>query len=74
MMLDRETSCLIFLAVALREAVGSTSLTAERTNYERGIAHARTLLGDAIFAVALAEGRTMTPEQVLAEKESAGIQ
>ena len=37
-----------------------------RTEYEQAIAAARTQLGEHTFAAAWAEGRTMTPEQVLA--------
>jgi predicted ATPase/class 3 adenylate cyclase len=60
---------LVGAAASLREAIGSIPLPAERTNYERGIAFARTQLGEEVFAAALAEGRTMTPEQVLAAQE-----
>ena len=60
---------LVGAATSLREAIGSIPLPAERTNYERGIAFARTQLGEEVFAAALAEGRTMTPEQVLAAQE-----
>jgi predicted ATPase len=60
---------LVGAAAALREAIGSIPLPAERTNYERGIGYARTQLGEEVFAAALAEGRTMTPEQVLAAQE-----
>ena len=37
-----------------------------RADYERSVAAARTQLGEQAFASAWAEGRTMTPEQVLA--------
>lgn len=37
----------------------------EWTNYERSLAEVRTQLGEQAFAVAWAEGRTMTPEQAL---------
>jgi predicted ATPase/class 3 adenylate cyclase len=60
---------LVGAAAALRETIGSIPLPAERTNYERGIGYARTQLGEEVFAAALAEGRTMTPEQVLAAQE-----
>ncbi|HZU00201.1 MAG TPA: tetratricopeptide repeat protein [Ktedonobacteraceae bacterium] len=60
---------LVGAAAALREAIGSIPLPAERTNYERGIAFARTQLGEDAFVAALAEGRAMTPEQVLAAQE-----
>jgi len=57
---------LVGAAAALREAIGSIPLPAERTDYERGIAYARTQLGEKAFAAAMAEGRTMTPEHALA--------
>ena len=60
---------LVGAAAALREAIGSTPLPVERTDYERGIAYAHTQLGDEAFAAALAEGRTMAPEQALAAHE-----
>ncbi len=60
---------LVGAASALREAIGSTPLPAERTNYERGIGYARTQLGEEVFTSALAEGRAMTPEQVLTVQE-----
>ena len=60
---------LIGAAAAFREAIGSTPLPAERTNYHRGIVHARAQLGEEAFTAALAEGRTMTPEQALAAQE-----
>ncbi len=44
-----------------------------RTSAERAQAMARTQLGDEVFTQALAEGRTMTPEQILAAQESAAI-
>jgi predicted ATPase/DNA-binding CsgD family transcriptional regulator len=64
---------LVGAAEALREAIGSIPLPAERSNYERGIAYARTQLGEKAFAAALAEGRTMTPQQVLTAQEPATI-
>ncbi len=41
-----------------------------RTSVERAQTTARTQLGDEVFAQALAEGRTMTPEQILAAQKS----
>jgi len=60
---------LVGAAEAFREAIGAIPQPAERSNYERGLAYARSQLGEKAFAKALAEGRTMTPEQVLAVQE-----
>jgi len=40
-----------------------------RPAYERAVARVRAHLGEPVFASAWAKGRTMTPEQVLAEEE-----
>ena len=53
-------------AVALREAVGVPIPFVERADYERSVSAARTQLGEATFAAAWAQGRTMTPEQAFA--------
>jgi predicted ATPase/DNA-binding CsgD family transcriptional regulator len=53
-------------AAALREAVGVPIPFVERADYERSVSAARTQLGEATFAAAWAQGRTMTPEQVFA--------
>ena len=53
-------------AEALREALGTPLPPVDRTLYQRAVAAARTLAGEQAFAVAWAEGRTMSPEQVLA--------
>ncbi len=52
-------------AEALREAWGVSFSTVERAAYERSVAVARSHLGEKAFAAAWAEGRSMTPEQVL---------
>jgi predicted ATPase/class 3 adenylate cyclase/DNA-binding CsgD family transcriptional regulator len=52
-------------AESLRDALGSPIPPVERAFYERSFAATRTQLGEKIFAAAWAEGRTMTPEQVL---------
>jgi predicted ATPase/class 3 adenylate cyclase/DNA-binding CsgD family transcriptional regulator len=52
-------------AEALRESIGAPLPPVERANYERSVAAARAKLGEQYFAVAWAEGRSMTPEQVL---------
>src|SRR5207244_2445804 len=53
-------------AGALREALGTPLPSVWRADYERSVAAARAQLGQKAFATAWAEGRTMTPEQVLA--------
>ena len=52
-------------AEALREAVGTPIPPVYRLDYERAMAKARDKLGNETFARARAEGRTMTPEQVM---------
>jgi tetratricopeptide (TPR) repeat protein len=53
-------------AEALREARGTPLQPVYSTDYEQSVATARTRLGEKAFAKAWAEGRMMTPEQVLA--------
>lgn len=53
-------------AAALREAIGAPMYPVHRASYEQALAHARTTLGEQVFRDAWAEGRSMTPEQVLA--------
>jgi predicted ATPase len=55
-------------AAALREAIGAPLPPVERADYERSVASARVQLGEKAFAVAWAEGRTMTPEQAFAAR------
>jgi predicted ATPase/DNA-binding CsgD family transcriptional regulator len=52
-------------AEALREAVGAFVLPLYRAEYDRGVAAARTGLGEEAFEEAWAEGRAMTPEQAV---------
>src|SRR5207244_2863347 len=52
-------------AESLREAIGMTIPPIYRADYERSVASARTRLGEKSFAAAWAQGRIMTPEQVL---------
>ena len=61
---------LVGAAEAFREAIGGIPQPANRSNYEHGLEYARNQLGEKVFAKALAEGRTMTPEQALAAQES----
>ena len=52
-------------AAALRNTIGAPIPPVERAGYERATAAVRTHLGEKAFAEAWAQGRTMTPEQVL---------
>jgi len=54
------------LAETLREAIGAPISPVERASYERAVADACTRFGGQAFALAWAEGRMMTLEQVLA--------
>ncbi len=60
-------------AEPLRTTLGTPLPPVERPAYERSVAAARTQLGEQAFAAAWAEGRTMTPEQVLAAQEPASM-
>lgn len=53
-------------AEVLREAIGAPIYPVHRPSYEQAITLARTQLGEQTFAVAWAEGRSMTVEQALA--------
>jgi predicted ATPase/DNA-binding CsgD family transcriptional regulator len=56
-------------AEALREAIGAPIYPVYRAGYEQAVALTRTQLGEKAFSVAWADGRGMTPEQVLATQE-----
>jgi ATP/maltotriose-dependent transcriptional regulator MalT len=56
-------------AEALRKAIGAPLPPVERPDYEHAVATAGAQLGEKDFAAAWAEGRTMTPEQVLIATE-----
>jgi predicted ATPase/DNA-binding CsgD family transcriptional regulator len=56
-------------AEALREAIGTPMYPVYRTSYEQARAQARATLGEQTFHRAWAEGRSLTPEQVLAAQE-----
>jgi ATP/maltotriose-dependent transcriptional regulator MalT len=60
-------------AEALRDAMGTPIPPASRVDYERSVAAARTQLGEQAFAAALAQGRGMTLDQVLAAQGQAII-
>jgi DNA-binding CsgD family transcriptional regulator len=55
-------------AEALRDAFSVPIPLVERADYERSVSSARVHLGERAFAAAWAQGRSMTPEQVLAAK------
>ncbi len=55
-------------AEALRDVFGVPIPLVQRTDYERLVSAARVHLGERAFAVAWAQGRSMTPEQALAAK------
>jgi predicted ATPase/DNA-binding CsgD family transcriptional regulator len=56
-------------AQALRDAIGAPIYPVYRASYEQARAQARATLGEQAFRAAWAEGRSMTPEQVLAAQE-----
>ena len=58
-------------AETLRETIGAPIPPVERPAYESSVTAARAQLGEKPFATAWAEGRTMTPEQVLAAQGAA---
>jgi predicted ATPase len=58
-------------AKALREAVGAPMHLIHRASYEQALAPIHRELGEQTFAAAWAEGRSMTPEQVLASPATA---
>jgi DNA-binding CsgD family transcriptional regulator len=53
-------------AEVLREAIAIPLPPVDRPRYEQAVATAQAQLGEQAFAAAWQEGRTMTPEQVLA--------
>jgi DNA-binding CsgD family transcriptional regulator len=60
-------------AEARREAMGTPLPPIERVPYHQAVASSQTQLGEQAFATAWAEGRTMTPEQVLTAQGPATI-
>jgi hypothetical protein len=50
---------------AVRESISATIPPVYLADYEQVVSAARTQLGQKVFAAAWAEGRSMTPEQVL---------
>ncbi len=60
-------------AETLRETSGAPIPPVERPAYESSVTAACAQLGEKPFATAWAEGRTMTPEQVLAAQGAATI-
>jgi predicted ATPase/DNA-binding CsgD family transcriptional regulator len=61
-------------ADALQETTFDLVAAIVRQGYERAIARVRAQLGEPAFASAWAKGRTMTPEQVLAQDEALASQ
>jgi ATP/maltotriose-dependent transcriptional regulator MalT len=57
-------------AVALRETIGAPMPPIEHAGYEQATAAVRMHLGEKAFAAAWAEGRMLTPEQVLLARGS----
>jgi len=55
---------------ALLEAIGAVLVADERHVYERGVAAARHMLDEAVFAGAWAEGRNMSMEEAIALAQS----
>ncbi len=53
-------------AETLRQRIGTPLAPVYRTDYEQAVAAVRSALGEKAFAEAMAEGRTMTPEQAFA--------
>ncbi len=60
-------------AETLREEIGAPLPPVEHVAYYRAVALSRTQLGAHAFAKAWAEGRTMSPEQVLAAPEQVAL-
>ena len=60
-------------AEALREAIGAPIYPVFRASYEQARAQARATLGEQVFCTAWAEGRSMTPEQVLATQHTTQV-
>jgi ATP/maltotriose-dependent transcriptional regulator MalT len=58
-------------AQALRQAIGAPMHPLERKSYEQALALAHRELGERAVASAMAEGRRMTPQQVLTTRASA---
>jgi ATP/maltotriose-dependent transcriptional regulator MalT len=55
-------------AESVRDAIGAPLPPLERASYERAVTAMRTQLGEETFAAAWGEGRSMTPEQILARQ------
>lgn len=60
-------------AEALRESFTTPLPPIERADYDRSVAVARTQVGEKAFAAAWAQGRLMTPEQVVAAQGKAAL-
>ena len=60
-------------ARALREAIGTPFPPVYRAEYEQALIAARTQLGEQAFASAMAEGSTLTGEQAVVSRTTAGL-
>jgi predicted ATPase/DNA-binding CsgD family transcriptional regulator len=60
-------------AETLRETIGAVILPYQRDPYAQAMVAVRTRLGEEAFAAAWAEGRKMTPQQVLAAQRQEAI-
>lgn len=60
-------------ARALRETLGTPLPPVYRADYEQALIAARTQLGEQAFATAMAEGSTLTGEQAVVSRTTAGL-
>lgn len=58
---------------SLRETLGAPIPSGEHASYDSAVAAVRTQLGEKAFASTWAEGRTMTPEQVMVGQEQVTV-
>ena len=56
-----------------REHCGLPMFPVDRRDYEATVAHVRLQLGEAAFAAAWSEGRSLTPAEVVARGSSASL-
>jgi non-specific serine/threonine protein kinase len=69
---DTRAARLFGAAEALRETLGSPLPPADRPDYDRGVAAARTGVEESAFAAAWAEGRSLTPDEAIREAMDVG--
>jgi predicted ATPase/DNA-binding XRE family transcriptional regulator len=63
---SERAACLLEIAAEMREAVGGTIYPHWQADHQRATETARTALGEAAFAAAVATGRALTPDQAIA--------